>query len=61
MRIKLFLLAGAVFAIIGRVGGSRLRIKLGDEELISTDVNELEAVWRGSLAEKLEAKVMAAS
>lgn len=53
--------ANCPIAILGRVGGSQLRIKLGDEELISTEVNQLESVWRGSLAEKLEAKVMAAS
>jgi phosphoribosylformylglycinamidine synthase II len=53
--------ANCPIAILGHVGGSQLRIKLGGEELISTDVDQLEAVWRGSLAEKLEAKVMAAS
>jgi phosphoribosylformylglycinamidine synthase II len=46
--------------IIGHVGGSRLRIAVGDEEAISTDVRELESVWRGSLSRKLEAEVMAA-
>ena len=53
--------ADCPMAILGRVGGDKLRIKLGLEELISSDVKELETVWRGSLAEKLEAKVMAAS
>ncbi|HEV7744551.1 MAG TPA: phosphoribosylformylglycinamidine synthase subunit PurL [Pyrinomonadaceae bacterium] len=53
--------ANCPIAILGHVGGGQLRVKLGGEEIISTDVNQLEAVWRGSLAEKLEAKVMAAS
>jgi phosphoribosylformylglycinamidine synthase len=46
--------------IIGHVGGNRLRITVGDEEAIATDVRELETVWRGSLSKKLEAAVMAA-
>jgi phosphoribosylformylglycinamidine synthase len=48
------------FKIIGKVGGSRLRVKLGDDELVSTDVSEMESVWRSSLSKKLEAEVMAA-
>jgi len=48
------------FIIIGHVGGDRLRITVGDDEAISADVGELEAIWRGSLAKKLEAEVMAA-
>ncbi|MEP6818037.1 MAG: phosphoribosylformylglycinamidine synthase subunit PurL [bacterium] len=52
--------ANCPIAILGQVGGSRLRIKLGEEEVISSDIDELETVWRESLAKKLEAKVMAA-
>jgi phosphoribosylformylglycinamidine synthase len=48
------------FTILGQVGGDRLRIQIGDEEAVSTDVRELESVWRGSLSRKLEAEVMAA-
>jgi phosphoribosylformylglycinamidine synthase len=48
------------FTVIGQVGGNSLQIKLGDEEAISVEVGELENVWRGSLAKKLEAEVMAA-
>jgi phosphoribosylformylglycinamidine synthase len=48
------------FMVIGQVGGNSLQIKLGDEEAISVEVGELENVWRGSLAKKLEAEVMAA-
>jgi len=48
------------FAIIGRVGGERLRIELSETEIVSVGVKELENVWRTSLATKLEAEVMAA-
>jgi phosphoribosylformylglycinamidine synthase subunit PurL len=46
--------------ILGQVGGDKLRIRIGEEEVISAAVSELENVWRGSLAKKLEAEVMAA-
>ncbi len=52
--------ANCPFAVIGQVGGDSLRIRLGEEEVIAAEVNELEKVWRGSLAKKLEAEVMAA-
>jgi phosphoribosylformylglycinamidine synthase len=48
------------FAVIGQVGGDSLRIKLGEAEVISVAINEVENVWRTSLARKLEAEVMAA-
>jgi phosphoribosylformylglycinamidine synthase len=48
------------FIIIGLVGDNKLRIKLGNEDAVSIGVEELENVWRGSLAKKLEAEVMAA-
>jgi phosphoribosylformylglycinamidine synthase len=48
------------FTVIGQVGGDRLRVKLGEAEVISVAVNELENIWRTSLAKKLEAEVMAA-
>jgi phosphoribosylformylglycinamidine synthase len=53
------------FAVIGEVGGNvdsnRLRIKLGDEEILSVAVSELENVWRSSLAKHLEAEATAAA
>jgi phosphoribosylformylglycinamidine synthase II len=48
------------FTVIGRVGGTSLRIKLVDAEVISAEVREMEDVWRSSLSKKLEAEVMAA-
>jgi phosphoribosylformylglycinamidine synthase len=53
--------ANCPITIIGHVGGDRLRISCGHEEVVSAAVSELENVWRGSLAKKLEAEVMAAS
>jgi phosphoribosylformylglycinamidine synthase len=48
------------FTVIGHVGGSTLRIRLGKEVSISAEVSALENVWRRSLSTKLEAEVMAA-
>jgi phosphoribosylformylglycinamidine synthase len=51
--------AGAPLKVIGRVGGTRLRIKTNGAERISQDVNELEARWRGALGERLQVEVIA--
>ncbi|MDT5267944.1 MAG: phosphoribosylformylglycinamidine synthase subunit PurL [Acidobacteriota bacterium] len=51
--------AGAPLKVIGRVGGSRLRINLGGAEQVVQDVSELEALWRGSLGSRLQAEVIA--
>lgn len=48
------------FTLIGDVGGDNLRVKMGNEETITAGVGAMENVWRGSLAKKLEAEVMAA-
>jgi len=48
------------FAVIGRVGGTSLRINLDEEQIICAEISELENVWRSSLSKKLEAEVMAA-
>ena len=53
--------ANCPIVILGQVGGDRLRVRIGSEEVISAAVSELENVWRGSLAKRLEAEVMAAS
>ncbi len=42
------------FAVIGRVGGDRLRIVRGADSLIDTPVAELEMPWSGALARHLE-------
>jgi hypothetical protein len=52
--------ANCPITILGQVGGDKLRIKLGDEEIISYAVSELEDAWRGSLAKKLDAEVRVA-
>ena len=49
----------APFAIIGRVGGSRLTIAVNGDEMIAAEVSELETPWRVSLSAKLQAEVVA--
>jgi phosphoribosylformylglycinamidine synthase II len=49
----------APFAIIGRVGGTRLAIDVNGDEAIAMDVSELESTWRNALSEKLQAEVAA--
>ncbi len=51
--------AGAPLKVIGRVGGARLRITASGAERISQDVSELEALWRDSLGDRLQAEVIA--
>ncbi|MBV9924529.1 MAG: phosphoribosylformylglycinamidine synthase subunit PurL [Acidobacteria bacterium] len=51
--------AGAPLKVIGRVGGRSLRINVGTAEQISQPVSELEAVWRDSLGNRLQAEVIA--
>ena len=46
--------------LIGKVGSDRLVISSGGEEVVELDVIELEAAWRSSLKEKLQAEVLAA-
>lgn len=41
------------FAIIGKVSDDVLRISVGDAEIISAQVSELETVWESSLAKSL--------
>ena len=48
----------APFAILGRVGGERLKINVGGNEVVAADVSELEAAWRGALSGKLQAEVV---
>jgi phosphoribosylformylglycinamidine synthase II len=51
--------AGAPLKVIGRTGGTRLRINVGGAERVSQDVRELEALWRDSLGDSLQAEVIA--
>lgn len=48
----------APFAIVGRVGGSRLTITVNDEDSVTVDVSQLEAAWRSALSDKLQAEVV---
>ena len=47
--------------IIGRAGGSRLRITVNGAECVSQDVGELEATWRTSLGIRLRTEALAAA
>ena len=51
---------GSPIVILGTVGGDRLRIKIGEEEVVNSRVAEMEAVWRACLKLKLQAEAMAA-
>jgi phosphoribosylformylglycinamidine synthase subunit PurL len=50
--------SNAPFAVIGRVGGTRLRIDVNGQEAVRMDVAEMEAVWRSALSGKLQAEVV---
>lgn len=47
------LAADCPFEVIGRVGGSRFDVCLNGQQVIMSDVSELESIWRGSLADSL--------
>lgn len=49
------------FVVIGNVGDDVLRISIGDSEVISSAVSELEAAWETSLEKKLESALGANS
>ncbi len=42
------------FEITGKVSGSDLKIKIGDEEKVSVSIAELETAWKTSLEKQLE-------
>jgi hypothetical protein len=48
----------APFAILGRVGGTRLTIAVNTKEAVAVEVSELEEAWRSALAGKLQAEVV---
>jgi len=48
----------APFAIIGRVGGSDLRITVERTEVVAASVSNLEEVWRTALSSKLQAELV---
>jgi phosphoribosylformylglycinamidine synthase subunit PurL len=49
----------APFALIGRVGGTRLTIDLNGQEAVAIDVAKLESTWRSALSGQLQAEVVA--
>ena len=48
----------APFAIIGRVGGTRLTIDVNGDGAVEIEVSEMEAIWRSALSDKLQAEVV---
>ena len=52
--------AGCPIKVIGKVDSNRLRIESDGEDVVELDVAEMEAAWRSSLKEKLQAEVLAA-
>jgi len=53
--------ANCPVGVIGRTGGDRLRVSVNGRACVSQDLGELERAWRGSLAGKLQAEVLAAA
>ena len=47
-------------AILGRVGGTHLQVRVNGNEAINARVEDLELAWRNSLSEKLQAEALAA-
>jgi len=52
--------AGCPMTLIGKVDSDQLRIRSDGEEVIQLEVAEMEAAWRSSLKDKLQAEVLAA-
>jgi len=52
--------AGCALTLLGRTGGPDLIIKADGAEVINLNLKELETAWRTSLADKLQAEVIAA-
>ena len=49
----------APFTILGQVGGNKLAISVGGNEVVNADISDLEATWRNALSRKLQAEVPA--
>jgi phosphoribosylformylglycinamidine synthase len=49
------------FTVIGHVGGTQLRISVGDTTVVARAINELENVWRNALGRQLQTETMAAA
>jgi phosphoribosylformylglycinamidine synthase len=52
---------GCPVAVVGRAGGSRLRVSVAGREVVAREVAELERAWRTSLADRLRAEALAAA
>jgi len=52
--------AGCPMTVLGKVGSDVLRIESDGETVLELRVAEMEAIWRSSLKDKLQAEAMAA-
>jgi phosphoribosylformylglycinamidine synthase len=48
--------AGVPVRLIGRVGGTHLKIVVGDRAVVDEPVSDLEGLWAGALDRALESK-----
>ncbi len=46
------------FTILGKVGGTRLRIAVNGHDAVESEISDLEAAWRNALSTKLQAEVV---
>jgi phosphoribosylformylglycinamidine synthase len=51
----------APLAILGKVGGTELRIAVNSEQVLAADVADLESTWRNSLLRSLKAEALVSS
>jgi hypothetical protein len=49
----------APFMILGRAGGDSLRVVVDEQEVLNTNIADLESSWRNGLSRKLVAEVPA--
>ena len=49
----------APFAVIGQVDGKGFVVSIDGDEVVNTDITDLESAWRNALSRKLQAEVPA--
>lgn len=49
------------FSVLGQVGGTQLKIEIDEDEVINTDVADLESTWRNALYRSLKAEALVTS
>ncbi len=46
------------FTILGKVGGTRLKIAVNGQDAVESEISDLEAAWRNALSAKLQAEIV---